>query len=56
MQSALNGTIHTCNGQEFSAIALFIGTTFLIFDDKQLIRIIGAQQLDKFQNALNQLG
>jgi len=29
--------------------------TFLIFDDKQLIRIIGAQQLDKFQNALNQL-
>ena len=30
--------------------------TFLIFDDKQLIRIIGAQQLDKFQNALNQLG
>ena len=30
--------------------------TFLIFDDKELIRIIGAQQLDKFQNALNQLG
>ena len=30
--------------------------TFLIFDDNELIRIIGAQQLDKFQNALNQLG
>ena len=30
--------------------------TFLIFDDAQLIRIIGAQPLEKFQNALNQIG
>ena len=30
--------------------------TFLIFDDKQFIKIIGAQQLETFQNALNQLG
>ena len=30
--------------------------TFLIFDDTQLIRIIGAQPLEKFQNALNQIG
>ena len=30
--------------------------TFLIFDDKQFIKIIGAQQLETFHNALNQLG
>ena len=30
--------------------------TFLIFDDTQLIRIVGAQPLEKFQNALNQIG
>ena len=30
--------------------------TFLIFDDKQFIKIIGAQELETFQNALNQLG
>ena len=30
--------------------------TFLIFDDKQFIKIIGAQQLETFQTALNQLG
>ena len=30
--------------------------TFLIFDDIQLIRIVGAQPLEKFQNALNQIG
>ena len=29
--------------------------SFLIFDDKELIRIIGAEQLDKFQNVINQL-
>jgi len=27
----------------------------LIFDDKELIRIIGAEQLDKFQSVINQL-
>ena len=30
--------------------------TFLIFDDTQLIRIVGAQPLEKFQNAFNQIG
>ena len=30
--------------------------SFLIFNDKQLIKIIGAQPLEKFQNAINQLG
>jgi protein-disulfide isomerase len=29
--------------------------SFLIFDDKELIRIIGAEQLDKFQSVINQL-
>jgi len=29
--------------------------SFLIFNDKELIRIIGAEQLDKFQNVINQL-
>ena len=30
--------------------------SFLIFNDEQLIKIIGAQPLEKFQNAINQLG
>jgi len=29
--------------------------SFLIFNDEELIRIIGAQQLEKFQNAIEQL-
>jgi predicted DsbA family dithiol-disulfide isomerase len=29
--------------------------SFLIFDDKELIRIIGAEQLDKFKRVINQL-
>jgi len=29
--------------------------SFLIFDDKELIRIIGAEQLNKFQSVINQL-
>ena len=29
--------------------------SFLIFNDEEVIRIIGAQQLDKFQNAIEQL-
>ena len=30
--------------------------SFLIFNDEKLIKIIGAQPLEKFQNAINQLG
>ena len=29
--------------------------SFLIFNDEEVVRIIGAQQLDKFQNAIDQL-
>ena len=29
--------------------------SFLIFNDEEVVRIIGAQQLDKFQNAIEQL-
>lgn len=43
------------NNQNYAkSVGIDATPSFLIFDDKQLVRIIGAQSLERFQYALNQ--
>jgi len=43
------------NNQNYAkSVGIDATPSFLIFDDKQLVRIIGAQPLERFQYALNQ--
>ena len=47
---------HSRNNQNYAkSIEINATPSFLIFNDQEVIRIVGAQPLEKFEDALNQL-